>query len=63
MQTKLIERLQDQLRHRTAERDAARQEATDWQQRAEAIHAAYQELCDQLRRGEFVKARRVRVCE
>ncbi|UFS72100.1 hypothetical protein LPW11_07880 [Geomonas sp. RF6] len=36
----------------------AQREADEWRERAEAIHQEYMELSEQIRRGEFVKAKK-----
>jgi len=59
----LILSQQRQIRDLTKQLEQAHRETEEWRQRAEAIHWEYMELRDQIRRGDFVKARRMRVAE
>ncbi|UFS68880.1 hypothetical protein LPW11_13340 [Geomonas sp. RF6] len=60
MEDLLVLSQQKQIRDLTEQRDKAQQEAAEWRHRAEAIHGEYMELRDQIRRGDFVKAKRLR---
>jgi cell division septum initiation protein DivIVA len=63
MLERLVANLREENKKLKLENEQLKLEVKEFDERARAIYDEYQELCASIRNGDFIKSKRIKLCE